>query len=90
MGSRGIIRGKATNGGPHAVTGYRFTDRAFLQMPALRLIVRFHLDQKIKVLMVEVCWPRDLAVQGPLSQSECNAHDHCEPRHWRHLDCMEY
>lgn len=61
-----------------------------LHLPKPWFIIGWHLDQARLVLTVQVAWPADVAVRCPDCQAECVTHDHREPRHWRHLPCMEY
>lgn len=61
-----------------------------LQLPFPWRIVGSHLDQSARKLTVEVAYPAGLAVLCPVCQAACVVHDHREPRHFRHLDCMQY
>ena len=61
-----------------------------LHLPKPWIIAGWQLDPVRLVLTVQVAWPADVAVRCPGCQAACNVHDHREPRHWRHLPCMEY
>lgn len=61
-----------------------------LHLPKPWILAGWHLDPVRLVLTVQVAWPADVAVRCPGCQAACNVHDHREPRHWRHLPCMEY
>lgn len=61
-----------------------------LHLPKPWRIVGWQVDQARRTLNVEVEWPAEVAVLCPVCQAACIVHDHREPRHYRHLDCMEY
>lgn len=61
-----------------------------LHLPKPWRIVGWQVDQARRKLNVEVQWPAEVAVLCPVCQAACIVHDHREPRHYRHLDCMEY
>lgn len=63
---------------------------ALLLLPSPWRIVGSHLDSERRKLTVQVDYPTGMAVSCPVCQAACVVHDHREPRHYRHLDCMEY
>lgn len=61
-----------------------------LHLPKPWIITGWQLDPVRRVLTVQVAWPAEVAVRCPDCKAACIVHDHREPRHWRHLPCMEY
>lgn len=61
-----------------------------LRLPSPWRVVGTRLDAEQRKLIVEVAYPEGVAVLCPLCNAACFVHDHREPRHYRHLDCMQY